>query len=307
MQVWKKLNKVFAIDQHSSWQNSHAMMPCVFQENEHLFRIYYSPRDILNQSRPASVLLDMKNFKFEDISKKPILDLGDLGCYDDCGVMPTCVVEDKGKLFMFYNGWSLGQKTPFVSYNGLAVSHNSGRDFIKLSKAPNALYRDEIDPFSTFAPFVLKVQNTWHMWYVSCVKWVINNGSPTHYYHIKYASSSNGLQWIREGQICIDFCSDFEYAIARPMVINENGMFKMWYSYRASDISDKYRIGYAESENATDWIRKDSEIKFDVSLEGWDSEMLCYAYIFDYMDNRYMLYNGNGYGKTGFGIAILEK
>ena len=35
--------------------------------------------------------------------------------------------------------------------------------------------------------------------------------------------------------------------------------------------------------------------------------MVCYPYVFDHAGNRYMLYNGNGYGRTGFGMAILER
>jgi hypothetical protein len=27
--------------------------------------------------------------------------------------------------------------------------------------------------------------------------------------------------------------------------------------------------------------------------------------VFDHAGCRYMLYNGNGYGKTGFGLAVL--
>ena len=45
----------------------------------------------------------------------------------------------------------------------------------------------------------------------------------------------------------------------------------------------------------------------DVSNDGWDSEMICYPYVFDHKGKRYMLYNGNDYGKKGFGLAILIK
>ncbi|MDH5276133.1 MAG: hypothetical protein OEW88_06890, partial [Gammaproteobacteria bacterium] len=31
-----------------------------------------------------------------------------------------------------------------------------------------------------------------------------------------------------------------------------------------------------------------------------------YAFIFDHDGKRYMLYNGNGYGRTGFGLAVAE-
>jgi hypothetical protein len=43
-----------------------------------------------------------------------------------------------------------------------------------------------------------------------------------------------------------------------------------------------------------------------VSDQGWDAEMIEYPFILDHQGERYMLYNGNGYGKTGFGLAILE-
>ncbi len=41
--------------------------------------------------------------------------------------------------------------------------------------------------------------------------------------------------------------------------------------------------------------------------DGWDSEMIDYPFDFDHKGHRYMLYNGNGYGKTGFWLAVLEK
>ena len=76
----------------------------------------------------------------------------------------------------------------------------------------------------------------------------------------------------------------------------------MWYSFRG----DFYKIGYAESQDGVRWQRKDEVSEIKVSSDGWDSEMIEYPYIFECMSNRYMLYNGNGYGKSGIGIAIYE-
>jgi hypothetical protein len=45
----------------------------------------------------------------------------------------------------------------------------------------------------------------------------------------------------------------------------------------------------------------------DVSNTGWDSEMICYPCVFEHKGTKYMLYNGNGYGRTGFGLAVMEK
>ena len=64
-------------------------------------------------------------------------------------------------------------------------------------------------------------------------------------------------------------------------------------------------IAVPESKDGLNWIRKDNEVGITVSNEGWDSEAICYPYVFDYNERRYMLYNGNNYGKTGFGLAVL--
>jgi hypothetical protein len=77
----------------------------------------------------------------------------------------------------------------------------------------------------------------------------------------------------------------------------------MWYSFRGQ----AYRIGYAESEDGRQWKRLDSHVGIDVSTTGWDSEMIEYPFVFDHKGQRYMLYNGNGFGKTGFGLAVLEQ
>jgi hypothetical protein len=139
------------------------------------------------------------------------------------------------------------------------------------------------------------------MWYVSCTKWEMKNDQPKHYYHIRYAESFDGIHWDRKGIVCIDFRSSDEYAIARPCVLREVGIYKMWYSYRGK----RYGIGYAESKDGLHWERKDDEVGIDVSESGWDSEMIEYPFVFDHKGERYMLYNGNSYGKTGIGLAKL--
>ena len=44
----------------------------------------------------------------------------------------------------------------------------------------------------------------------------------------------------------------------------------------------------------------------DVVEGDWDSDMLCYPHAFEYRGNVYLLYNGNEFGRHGFGLAILE-
>jgi predicted GH43/DUF377 family glycosyl hydrolase len=164
------------------------------------------------------------------------------------------------------------------------------------------LDRNDCDPYFVASSCILVENGFWRMWYLSCVGWGLEDGKPKHRYHIKYAESFDGVDWRRDGVVCIDFGSEAEYAISRPCVLKEGGVYRMWYSYRG----ESYRIGYAESEDGIHWTRKDDLVGLDVSESGWDSEMIEYPYVFDHNGERYMLYNGNGYGKTGIGLAILD-
>ena len=73
----------------------------------------------------------------------------------------------------------------------------------------------------------------------------------------------------------------------------------MWYCSRGA----AYRIGYAESADGVKWERLDAQAGITVSESGWDSEMTAYPWVFSHKSTNYMLYNGNGYGRTGIGLA----
>jgi hypothetical protein len=225
-----------------------------------------------------------------------------LGSFDDSGVTSPWVIQVGNKKYLYYAGWSLGVTVPFFFYGGLAINEDGGDSFKKVSVSPT-LERNSIDPYLTGSPCVLIEGDIWRMWYVSGVKWELEGGQPKHYYHIKYAESVNGIDWQRNGLVCIDFKYQDEYAIARPCVIRDKDIYKMWYSYRGKS----YRIGYAESRDGLRWERRDEEVGIDVSESGWDSEMIEYPFVFDHDGERYMLYNGNGYGRTGIGLAVLAR
>ncbi len=139
------------------------------------------------------------------------------------------------------------------------------------------------------------------MWYGSNLSWGPDPKDMAHV--VKYAESSDGIHWDRKGLVAVPLKSPEEYALSKPFVLKEKGIYKMWYSHRGK----LYRLGYAESADGLRWERMDEKIGIDVSESGWDSEMIEYAHLFDVNGERYMLYNGNGYGKTGFGLAVLEK
>ena len=138
------------------------------------------------------------------------------------------------------------------------------------------------------------------MWYVSGTEWQVTAAGPRHRYHIKYAESRDGARWDRRGLVCIDYQSPDEYAFGRPCVIKDADRYRMWYSRRG----ESYRMGYAESRDGIVWSREDERCVLDVSSDqGWDAEMVAYPVVADVAGERFMLYNGNGYGRTGIGLA----
>jgi len=302
---WIKLGRIIEPGKYK-WIKTNIQNP--FQEHVEgdIFKIHFAGRDKNNYSRGGYVLLDIKNpHEIISWSKTPTIDIGKPGCFDDCGAMPSCIVNNGDKKYMYYTGWTQKVKTPFAFYIGLAVSEDNGKTYKKYSQIP-ILDRSENDPFMTASPFVIKENNIWRMWYVSCIGWQLNKKDwpSKHYYHIKYAESRDGLKWTPKNIDCI-FYKKQEYAIARPVVYKEDGLYKMWYCYRGG--KNTYRAGYAESKNGLQWIRKDNQVGIDVSSTGWDSEMICYPCVFEHRNQKYMLYNGNDYGKTGCGLALLEK
>ena len=77
-------------------------------------------------------------------------------------------------------------------------------------------------------------------------------------------------------------------------------------NYR-TNTHNAYRIGYAESTDGIHWERKDHLSGIDVSVEGWDADMISYPCVFKKDEELVMLYNGNGFGKTGFGYALWQE
>ncbi|OAJ96178.1 glycoside hydrolase family protein [Vibrio bivalvicida] len=300
---WKKLGLVYCVNKESSWMHSHAAVPFAENIKDDLFRIYFTTRDAYNRSHTSYLTIDIcKPTEIIEVSDKPVISPGRLGSFDDSGAMGSWVINHDGKKFLHYIGWNLGGTVPFRNSIGLAESKDGGLTFERVFEGP-ILDRTKEEPQFCSNSCVIVEDGLWRMWYISCVNWFERDGQIMHRYHIKYATSLDGIEWNRDGIVSIDFDSSDEYAISRPSVLKEGDIYRMWYSFRG----ESYRIGYAESTDGVHWSRKDSEVGIDVSAEGWDSEMIEYPYVFKHKDTLYMLYNGNDYGKTGFGLAVLSE
>ncbi len=301
---WKKLGLLFSPHEKYDWMYSHAANPFVEKLSESVIRVYFTCRNKANQSHIGFVDLDVDNeFRIIRVSSEPLIQPGPIGSFDDSGTAMGCLVDVNGKKFLYYLGWNLKVTVPWLNTIGLAIWNEPMQKFLKYSLAP-IMDRSHEDPFTISYPSILKENGVYRMWYGSNLKWGADQSEMNHI--IKYAESKDGILWKRSNKIVVNLQHKNEYALSKPFVLKDVSTYRMWYSFRAKVDIVNYRIGYAESIDGIKWKRMDEDVGIDVSKEGWDSEMICYPCIFDCKGKRYMLYNGNGYGKSGFGLAILE-
>lgn len=301
-QKWRVLGNIHCSNNEVPSMFSHASVPYAENLGGEYYRIYFSSRDKNKRSFTHSLTIEIENpTKILDLDLRPILSPGDFGSFDEDGAMTSWITKNGNERNLYYIGWNNNEKRGiFRNSIGLAISNGNG-PFKKVSTGP-ILDRSIHDPGFTASCSVLRVDDEWWMWYLSCVGWKIQNGEAIHQYHIKEAKSLDGINWDRCGKIAIDFRDDGEYAISRPSVIFDGHKWRMWYAYRGLH----YKIGYAESLNGSDWTRLDDQIDADDFTTEWSNEMQEYPHVFIHRGQSYMLYNGNSFGKSGFGIAILE-
>jgi predicted GH43/DUF377 family glycosyl hydrolase len=307
-QLWQKKGVVFDVQQNSEWMYSHASFPKAILLDDAI-RVFFTTRDKNNRGRMGYIDVDKNDpMKVLHICKDPVLDLGEPGTFDDCGVTPSSAMHHDGKIYLYYHGWNALQLTPHRLTTGLAVSEDGGQTFQRYSRAP-LFDRTDKEPIFSNNPCVYKEGNQWHMWYLNLEQWVPINGRFEGLFTLYYAHSNDGIQWNRNATVAINKKFDHE-CVSNATVTKEDGVFKMWYSYRSvEDFREgkgAYWVGYAESTDAKNWERMDDKVKLDRSEDGWDSVMLSFPSVITVGNKRHLFYNGNGFGKTGIGLATLE-
>ena len=314
---WKKIGKIFNPVDHKLINNCHdfAQSPqaLVF---DNFVRIYFSTRERDSSgkflSHIAFVDMDKNLKKIIKVSEKNVIKLGELGCYDEHGIFPLNVLRDGDRILGYIGGWSRRTSVSVETSIGLATSDDGGLTFKRIGNGP-VLSSSLNEPFLVGDPFVKKYGPTYHMWYIYGVNWkqYKDDSGPQRIYKIGYAKSDDGVNWVKFGKQIITDKLNLDECQALPTVFFHKNKYHMYFCYRqASDFrknkGNSYRIGYAYSDDLEGWVRSDDLAGIDVSGDGWDSDMQCYPHVFHCDNKFYMLYNGNEFGKYGFGLAELE-
>lgn len=302
---WKKHGVVWAPDGSQPWARSHATCPTPFWLSDGDLRLYVQCRDDNNVGRVGYVDVDPDNpTRVIRVSKQPVLDVGEPGCFDDNGVFQTSIVIDSdGRVRMYYVGFELCHHIRYRLLTGLAVSEDGGETFHRVQRTP-VLERSNAEPYIRGGPFVLLENGVYRIWYVAGGAWMEINGRLNPVYDLRYLESEDGIHWPQAGEVVLPLDDPNEHGFGRPYVLQGEKSYHMFYSIRKVQ-PNAYRMGYAESHDGLRWTRKDEQLGLDVSKEGWDSQSIEYSSVVECGDRTWMFYNGNDFGGTGFGVAEL--
>lgn len=301
---WKKKGQLFEPDGH---QFSHGSHPCAIHIRDDLYVIAFTRRDAQQRSNIFLTYATVSNGQvvLHD-TPKLALQPGEPCCFDCDGAISVCFVKHEGRIYLYYVGWQNLPEGLWICDTGRAILDADKLILTREFLGP-VLGRDKTNPlFAAATAFHVTEDGLWQTWYNSGIKWEKTAAGWKHYYGIHYAQSDDGIDWVCHPGMCLPFADEYEYAFGRPSVIRLEDTYFMWYAHRATRSVSTYRIGFASSIDGRAWDRNDHLSGIDVSPTGWDSEMICYPCVFTHRGITYMLYNGNGYGKTGFGLAVME-
>lgn len=305
---WSKLGLVYAPPGDEPWARTHGMLPTP-TDMPHLgiIRIFITCCDADGISRPGFV--DVRPDAPTVVvnrSSEPLMDIGLPGTFDENGVICTSVVRaPDGRLFMYYVGFEIGTRVRYRLLSGLAISDDDGLTFHRYSTTP-VLERSPRELYFRGGPFVRVESGIFRMWYVGGSTWLDIGGKPMPEYRINYIESSDGIHWGPEGRTVLHITEDDEHGFGRPWVTGLSGSYRMFYSVRRKSLA-AYRMGFADSADGLDWTRRDSEIGLDVEPDAFDSHAIMYAAVHDTPAGTICYYNGNDFGRDGFGAARLEQ
>lgn len=310
---WIKRGLVFVPDGRYDWMQSFAQVPRGLLLHDRL-RMYFTCRprpDAVGNyvSLTGYVDLDICDpTRVLEVCREPVMPLGGPGTFDCHGIMPGTAISQGKEIWMYYTGWNRTVGVPYHQAIGLAVSRDHGKTFERTHAGP-VISRTREEGYLQNGPLVILADGLYHMWYSSGTGWITGDAKMECVYVLMHATSRNGIEWQREGQPCMPFVIDNECQNC-PTVAYFDGAYHMWFCYRpAVDFRRTgmgYRLAYATSSDLLTWRRDDEAGDLPLSVEGWDSEMICYPWVQQIGGTFHLFYCGNGMGKAGFGFATLE-
>lgn len=300
---WVKKGLIYGPNGSSDWANNSALQPTPWMKDPYTIRLFVGFRNKQGVSRVGYIDVSATDpSRVLRVSKKPVLDVGLPGSFDDNGVVPCAVVQRAKSLYLYYAGYQLGHHVRFLVLSGLAISRDNGNSFHRYTNVP-LLERTHDELLFRVVHSIIRDNGTWRVWYGAGNHFIRGKGKTLPVYDIRYMESRDGVHFPNKGIVCIPLGRG-EYRVGRPYVIKKGQHFEMYFGYATKTIP--YRLTFATSLDGIRWIRDDHALNLTYAQNEFDSAMSAYPSVVKVAGNTYLFYNGNDYGKMGVGYAKLE-
>jgi hypothetical protein len=275
-----------------------------------LWRIYFAARDGANQSQIVAVDVDPAD-RMRVIAEhlEPLLDRGLPGTFDHAGIGPSVALIVNGQVRLYYTGIVVRADVRGQPSIGLAVSDDS-LNFRKQFSGP-ILSTGPFDPYFASMPTMLHTSSGYRMWYAGGTEWRRANGTLDPAYEIRTRHSPDGLIWNTPSETAVAQRPAWVAGLGRPWITDQEGGSLLWFSrrgerYRSPD-GDTYRLMSVRVDERGAALGTAEPVMFEnpPASGDFDSWMQAYACIVPRDGELIMFYNGNDFGKAGFGWARL--
>lgn len=301
---WKVPQRIIGReDGKCNWLCLNVMCPVPTIRENGTVRVYCAFCDEDNKGRVGYVDVDADDpTHIIHISEVPCLDIGERGTFDDSGVLPTCVFEEHGILYMYYCGFQRHINVPYTSLLGIAESRDGGNTFHRIKNTP-VLERKQGELFIRTGAYCIFHDDHYELFYASGDEWFdLYKGKMEPVYHLRSVSSKRKDVFTEEKSIGVINLEGDEYGIIIPQYLCDLNRELLIFSVRSK--SRGYRIEYAEKKSNI-WERK-GEIGLERVAHTWCDEMQCFGKMLSLGDRRLLFFCGNHYGMGGMGWTELE-
>lgn len=308
MRAWQREGLMLAPPESHGWWATHAQAPTILPMPDGLWRVYFGAREKQPLSRILCADIDPQDgFRVVKVHPDPVLDLGRPGTFDSHGMGPATALMIDGRVHLYYTGIRKSVDIPYQLAIGLAVS-DDGLSFRRATPGP-ILSTGPLDPLFTSTPCVRRMAGQFAICYMSGVDWRVVDGAMESFYSLRQSRSDDGLLWDPGTSHLVGEGSDPDAGYARPWIEGDT----LWYSKRgASQFRSPGEASYHlwEGRLSQDGACLETAVPLTFlnppRAGDWDGWMQAYSCVIPWRDDLVMLYNGNDFGRGGFGRAVLK-
>lgn len=293
---WRKLGRVFA-PLGGLLTRSHVMLPTPHVMADRV-RVFYAGCD--DDLRGRVFFADFAPeppFDLMAADPEPVCDVGAPGSFDCDGVNPSQIIETDDGLMLLYIGWRRGPaETPYTLFGGVAKSTDGGMSFERRSE-PLLPPRPGERLFRT-APHISRDEEGYRLLYIGGDRFTSGEaGRATPVYSLMELRSADLWSWNGPARTLMSpDTSAGEVGFGRPVITPDGNLM----------VSLRTLAGYRLVETSLAFspeARPVLEAVVPEPMEAWEAQMTCFGAVCRVGPNELLFYNGDGYGRTGLGLA----